>query len=169
MNNYFELLKDILAIPKNIYNINNYKEWSKFEEKLGIVLPNDYKYFITTYGTVSINNFIWFLTPFSKDENINYLKKMNIMLQSYSISKKIFPEYFIHNIYPEKDGILPWGYTENGDELYWKTSEKDNWEIVIYESRSSNFCIYKMEFTEFIYKLITKEIVCEAFPDDFLS
>ena len=95
MNNYFELLKNILDIHKDVYDTGNYKEWNKFEEELGIILPDDYKKFITTYGTGSINNFIWFLTPFSEDENINYLKKMNIILQSYNISKNNFPKDLI--------------------------------------------------------------------------
>ena len=72
--------------------------------------------------------------------------------------------------YFKKNGLLPWGYTENGDEMFWKISEKiDDWEIIVYESRSSNFYSYKMQLVEFIYKLITKKIVCNAFPSDFLQ
>nr|WP_317356409.1 SMI1/KNR4 family protein [uncultured Tyzzerella sp.] len=170
MNYYFELLKKILPIPKNVYDTGNYDDWLKFEKKLGIILPNDYKDFIETYGTGSINNFIWFLTPFSEDDNINYLKRMNIMLQSYNVSKNNFPEEFIHNTYPEKNGLLPWGYTENGDEMFWLINDNiEDWLIIAYESRSSKFYSYEMSFVEFIYKLITKKLVCDIFPQDFFE
>ena len=137
MFNYLELLERVLLIPQKAYNTGNEELWSKFEKEVGIVFPNDYKKLIGRYGTGGIGNFIWFLTPFSADRNVNYLERMNIMLEAYKISKSKLPEYFIHNVYPDKGGLLPWGYTDNGDELYWKTNEcLDNWEIIIYESAS---------------------------------
>lgn len=49
------------------------------------------------------------MTPFEEDDNIDFFKRMNAMLEAYRISKSNFPNYFIHNIYPEKDGSLLWG------------------------------------------------------------
>ena len=37
MNYYFELLKKILPIPKNVYDTGNYDDWLKFEKKLRIL------------------------------------------------------------------------------------------------------------------------------------
>lgn len=170
MLDYFKLLKNVLPIPQNVYDVGNEKMWNEFEKNTGIIFPNDYRRLIDNYGTGGIGNFIWFLTPFVDDDNVNYLKKMNIMLESYKVSKGNFPDYFTYNLYPEVGGLLPWGYTENGDELYWKTnSSLDKWEIVIYESASSDCHNYKMQLIEFLYKIITKELICNAFPEDLFD
>ncbi|MBO1580110.1 hypothetical protein [Bacillus sp. XF8] len=82
--------------------------------------------------------------------------------------KNQFPDEFTFNIYPENNGILPWAYTENGDELYWKIL-KGKWSIVVFASRYSDIYEYDMEMTKFLYKLFSKEIVCDAFSNDFMG
>lgn len=67
--------------------------WKEFEEDTGIIFPKDYKKIIQNYETGGIGNFIWLLTPFVDDDNVNYLRKMNIMLESYKISKSNLPDY----------------------------------------------------------------------------
>lgn len=65
---------------------------------------------------------------------------------------------------------MPWGYTENGDEMFWLINDNiEDWLIIAYESRSSKFYSYEMSFVEFIYKLITKKLVCDIFPQDFFE
>ena len=82
---------------------------------------------------------------------------------AYRISKNEFPEDFIHSVYPDIGGLFPCGLTDNGDEIYWLTSD---WSLIVYETRSSDFYKYSMTITEFIYKIANKELVCPAFPDD---
>lgn len=167
MSNYFELLKQVLLKADVPYNCGTEEQWNIFQDEVGIEFPSDYKEIINYYGTGGIDNFLWFLTPFETDKNVNYSFKMSVMLDAYAESKRKFPEYFSYNIFPEENGLLPWGYTDNGDELYWKTaSDTDDWEIVVYESRSPEAYHYKMGLAEFLYKLICKEIECYAFPDD---
>ena len=145
MLDYVELLENVIVAPEMGFNGKNIEEWNEFEKEIGIIFPDDYKKIISKYGTCGLDNFIWFLTPFDSDKNVNYVKRMRWMLDAYNVSKSKFPNYFPYNTYPEENGLLPWGYTDNGDELYWKTSSSpDNWEIVIYESASSENHNYKM-------------------------
>ena len=80
--------------------------------------------------------------------------------------KDMFPGDFNYSIYPEEGGLLPWGYTDNGDELFF---DLKNEFIVVIETRYSDVYKYKMGMVEFLYKLFTKKIKCDAFPDDFIS
>lgn len=170
MENYFNLLKKVIKKPDKIYNPGNEELWLQFQNKNGIIFPNDYKDMINYYGTGGINNFLWFLTPFAKDENVNYMYRSKQMLEAYKESKISFPDDFPYNIFPEKDGLLPWGYTDNGDELYWQTSKNiEEWKIVVYESRSTICYSYHMGLAEFLYKLLSKQIVCDIFPDDLFD
>jgi hypothetical protein len=165
-----ECLKKVLLPPSIPQKIGNKDEWKKFENKLGVALPEDYKLFIETYGTGGIDNFIWLLTPFVQDKNINFTSRMNVMCNAYLESRDKFPQYYKHKVFPELGGILPWAYTDNGDEIYWLTGKNsDEWSVVVYETRSPEYHEYAMTMVEFLYKIVTKELVCEAFPEDFPS
>lgn len=163
---YLEKLKSILKIPNQIYNIGNEKDWLRFQQKYKLNFPIQYVQFINTYGTGSINNFLWILTPYEENKEINIFQRANIMHESYEYMKNMFPGEFYYNIYPDEGGLLPWGYTDNGDELYF---DLNNNTIVVMETRYSNFYEYKMGMIEFLYKLFIKEIRCNAFPKDFLD
>lgn len=163
-------LNYILTPPEKPNNIGNEARWKDFFSVLGTELPPDYIKFIQTYGTGGVDNFLWILTPFVNDENVNFTVRQKEISDAYIQSKTSFPQYYKHNIYPQIGGLLPWGYTDNGDELYWLTTGKpDEWKVVVYESRSHINYTYSLRMVDFLFGLITKELVCEAFPDDFPS
>lgn len=163
-------LKSILEVPAEVFNTGNGTMWDVVEKKLGLMLPDDYKEFIDAYGTGGIGNFIWILTPFSKDANINLESKKKVMLEGYLESKSKAPEDFPFSPVTRNVGLMPWGYTENGDELYWFfTGAADKCKIIVYESRSAIYYEYDMSFSEFIVGILAGDISCKAFPDDFLE
>lgn len=165
-----EKLLEILSPPVSPHNIGNKQAWEDFINTLGTELPSDYKKFIETYGTGGIDNFIWILTPFVNDENVNFLKRKKDISEAYLQLKHDFPEYYKHNIFPVNGGLLPWAFTDNGDELYWLTEgEPDNWKIVVYETRSFENYMYSLTMTQFLYRILMKDLICDAFPDDFPS
>ncbi len=133
-------MTELIKVLENRTNNNPYDTnmlWDEFEKQYAIILPKDFKDFINFYGVGGINNFIWILNPFEKDQNINFITKKNILLSSYEHSKKQYPNLYTFDIYPSESGLIPWGFTDNGDELYWKSSLIEDWSIVIYESRNS--------------------------------
>ncbi len=163
-----ETLKKLLPPPKNPCKPGDEKGWRLLEHVLGTALPKDYKAFIGTYGTGGIDDFLWFLTPFEADENVNLLKRTQVLRDSYLELQQKHPDYYQHAFFPDEGGLMPWGYTDNGDELYWLTKgEPEEWPIVAYESRSSDYEVYHLTLTDFIAQIVSKEVVCEVFPDDF--
>ena len=163
-------LKEIIELREHKTNSYTAEKWEEIEREMGVQLPYDYKNFIDKYGTVNINEFIWVLTPFDKDEYVNLIKRGQEISKAYIESSLNNPEYFKHEVFPIKGGILPWAYTENGDEIYWLTVGKsDEWSIVVYESRSSDYYEYKIGMVEFIYGLISGKLICPAFPEDFME
>ena len=163
---YMDKLKAILKLPEIIYNKGNDQKWIVFQKNYNCKFPSEYKKFIDTYGTGSINDFLWILTPYESNKEINLFHKAEVMRTSYNYMKDMFPGDFNYSIYPEEGGLLPWGYTDNGDELFF---DLKNEFIVVIETRYSDVYKYKMGMVEFLYKLFTKKIKCNAFPDDFIS
>jgi hypothetical protein len=161
-------LKKVMLIPEIIYNFGSKDEWEKIENNIRMELPSDYKLFVSSYGSGVIDNFLWILNPFIKNENLNLLKKINIIINAYKESKKKFPKEFLHEVYPKKGGLFPWAITDNGDEIYWKMDgNPDKWSIIIYATRSFNFIEFKMSMIEFLCNLLTNKIKCNIFPEDF--
>lgn len=126
--------------------------WEEIEKKIGIIFPEDYKRFIDFHGEGGINEFLWIF---------------NVMKDAYISMQSEFPEQFSFDFYNGKTGLFPWGITDNGDELFWNY-KGDIVEIVVYESRYANNMSYIMSMEDFLCGLLSKEIVCPIFPDDFI-
>ena len=141
--------------------------WEEIEKKIGIIFPEDYKRFIDFHGEGGINDFLWILSPFSENENLNSTEKFKVMKDAYISMQSEFPEQFSIDFYNGKTGLFPWGITDNGDELFWNY-KGDIVEIIVYESRYANNMSYIMSMEEFLCGLLSKEIVCPIFPDDFI-
>ncbi|NTU21995.1 SMI1/KNR4 family protein [Brevibacillus sp. HB1.2] len=163
-------LKEILPPPIKAIHTGNEEAFNEFQDKLGVMLPNDYKQFVLTYGVGSIDDFIWVHNPFVENTALNLNEQMSDMLEAYNESRKNHPDHFKFPTFPEKGGILPWGGTDNGDELYWLTQgDPENWKVLIYGTRSSDFVQYALTMTDFLQKVLNKEIICEFFPEDIPS
>ncbi len=165
---YISKLENIIKPSNDLSDKYTKEKWDEIELALGIKLPTDYKEFINKYGVGSINDFLWILNPFTENSNLNLIKKGEEIREAYITSKNEFPDDFMHDMFPSNGGLLPCAITDNGDEIYWLTSNtSDEWNIVVYESRSSDYYEYSMGLAEFLYKILEKEIECSAFPDDF--
>jgi len=161
-------ITDVLPPPEFREELPEKGGWERVERELGTKLPTDYKTFIQTYGTGSISNFMMILNPFSKNRYLNLLSRAEIVLGAYRTSRANAPEYFKDNVFPEEHGILPFGSTDNGDDLYWRTlGDPDDWTVTLYESRGSEPFDYDGSMTEFLVDLLTGGIVCPILPVSF--
>lgn len=162
---YLQKLFEILKPKSKVFDTGNEAGWKQLELSMNIVFPIDYKEYIKTYGTGCIDNFLWVLNPFCDNENINFIQKGRSLINAYKILRRSHSDIYKYHIFPEKNGLLPWGFTDNGDELYWETGlEPDKWNVVVCKY---NFYNYRMCMTEFLYKIISREIICDEFPEDF--
>ena len=81
------------------------------------------------------------------------------------IKNEIDPNSVPFNIYPESNGIFPWGRTDNGDDLFWITEGKsDNWQIFVLSARDGEYSVLDLTVSEFLYKWMTNEIEISNFP-----
>lgn len=158
------LLENVMFVESK-KNENN--KWDIIENKMNFKFPQDYKEFIDIYGEGGINGFLSILSPFSKYNHLNLVNKFHEMKNAYDYMKNEDSEQFFLNFYEGEYGIFPWAVTDNGDELYWNVKE-DGIEIIIYASRYSDMEVFNMGTTEFLYKLLSKDLICSIFPDDFL-
>ena len=81
-------------------------------------LPPDYKVFINTYGTGSIDSFLWVLNPFSSNKHLNLLDQLSTTLDAFRVFQKDSGVELAYPLYPLKGGLIPWAASDNGDVLF---------------------------------------------------
>ena len=154
-------LTSVLPLPDpREHNFN----WDTIEKTYDIIFPEDYKLLLNLYGHGSIDNFFWILTPFCEDANINVFSQLETMKNAYGAMRDYLQTEFDYGYHPQSGGLFPWCLTENGDELYW-SKHKGTLKIVVFEARYAKKHEYEMGIIEFLYKLLSRDIICSAFPE----
>lgn len=135
-------------------------DWSTIEGELGTELPTDYKWFVETYGTGKIANFVMIWNPFTTNEHHNLVRRSKKRLEYLrkareTVPQDLLPKILPYPLFPEQDGLLPFGETIDGDTFYWQTKgQPDEWHIVINQTRSPDYEKHPMNLTTFLYLLI---------------
>lgn len=160
-------LTSIVPPPSNPSEVPVQNSWKAIEQRLEVSFPDDYKEFIETYGSGRIGQFLWIFNPFSGNENINLERQIgtqaNVLseLQSYG---EIIP----YKSFPEREGILPFGMTDNGDVLFWLTKGDPNeWGVIVNEARSPAWEIFDLSMSRFLAGILQKKVICNIFPKSF--
>ncbi len=165
-----ESLKTLMAPPANPSDLPNEGGWQSVERSLGITLPEDYKAFIACYGTGAIDNFLWVLNPFSQNENLNLSSQSGVRLDSQRQFSLESGREMPYALYPDTNGLFPWGVTDNGDVLYWLCKGSPSlWVIVICDSRASQWREYTLSTCQFFAAIVARELIVDVFPEDFPS
>lgn len=157
-------IKDILV---NTINVIHEYDWETIENEFNIIFPEDYKWFLENYGVGSINDFLWIFSPICDNLNLNSIEQYKVMKNSYNYMKSNNLIEFEYSFYKNGIGLFPWGITDNGDELYFNYLNGRT-EIVVFASRYTEVMTCKMNITDFLSGVLTKEIECNFFPDDFV-
>jgi hypothetical protein len=80
-------------------------------------IPTDYLRFLGTYGTGCIDEFIWIFSPSSRNENLNFLKQLELQTRALVGGAEFGAKPPPFPVYPMTNGFVPFGITDNGDLL----------------------------------------------------
>lgn len=140
--------------------------WEEIEHLLKKTLPEDYKAFISAYGSGTIGHFISVLNPFSTRPGLNLLEQTKLQLEALSILHSDFGEPQPYPLHPDPQGLLPVAITDNGDVVHWLTGNSPaGWSIVVNEARSPDYEAFDCNLTTFLDGLLRHTIKCRAFPN----
>jgi hypothetical protein len=163
-------LEAILKPPLGLAEIVRPEIWEQVERDLGTALPDDYKRFVSIYGTGRIDQFLWIFTPTASSKYINLVEANRAYSQLLDEARKWDREYDPYDLYPAPGGLLAFGATDNGNVLYWKTRDAPSqWTVVAYQSRGLEHFDFNGSMSEFLAALLSREITCNVFPADFPS
>jgi len=141
--------------------------WPSVELELAVRLPDDYKEYIEIYGSGGIDGFLWIFNPFSGNENLN-LKRQVVRQRQVLADLRSQGEALPYDAFPLQGGILPFGVTDNGDVLFWKTERRaDDWTVVVNESRSPAWERFDLSMCGFLQGVLAGQVRCNIFPRTF--
>jgi len=167
-----EALSKLVKPPAELVFGGDDLPWNTIESELGTRLPDDYKQFVGRFGMGKLNGFISFTNPLTANPYLNLIKRLELfyegertMLLNQPDASELFPPFPLH---PESPGLLPWGVTDNGQDLLWHTSgQPDQWPVIVYTGRDGRYEEFPLTMTQFLAGILAGEQVSELFPEDF--
>src|SRR5262245_22983500 len=107
-------------------------DWKAVEQHLGLPLPVDYKRFVEQYGSGPVDDFVFILHPSTTNENLNLLRQSAVRLGALRALRDSGAEDVPYQPEARPGGLLPWGFTDNGDVGYWHIRSRDpqSWTVV---------------------------------------
>ncbi len=164
-------LTAIVPPPAKPVETGNKKLWAQLEKQIG-PLPQDYKDYITLYGSGSLGEFVRVYNPFAQDEYVDLMCAIVRFGEINTHIKQLAGMHFPYPDYPEPGAILPWARDDNGNVYYWKTGadNPDDWPVVVQASRASrpeHWQEVASPMTTFLAKAYTRRVNCKFWPKDF--
>ncbi|EOU9551259.1 SMI1/KNR4 family protein [Cronobacter dublinensis] len=163
-------LTQILPPPASPSDSGKGKTWPLIPGS--IKFPSDYVDFINTYGSGRIADFIVIFNPFSKDENVNFFDQYNYISEDLGYLIESDSDYYKYKLYPDDNGLIPVGVTDNGDYIFWVVTSKENsnqWGTAVIPSRSPDVEYFKCNLVSLIEQILDKSLKASSLPDDFPS
>lgn len=143
-------LRLILPAPKRLLNACG--DWAEVERSLGVVLPPDYKEFISTYGSGTVGC-IEIVSPLGLTQDV---REWWVNWAGF-ISDLAEYEEVPYPVYPELGGLLPFGTLGDVDLLAWRTEGDSRLWPFVYHDREQGFLEIKgLSATEFILEAVTQ-------------
>lgn len=172
MRNLTDALQKIVTPPSFPTSNGGFDRFIEIETELGLQLPSDYKDLIIAYGDGCWQGFWYLLNPFTENKYLNLITQASQdgssgydILSAKRSVRNLVTDY-PHKIWPEENGIFPWGMTDNGGRFFWITrGNADDWPTIYYPSRDPDFERYELSVSEIILGAISGTL--PIFSDEF--
>lgn len=161
-------LKLVLPPPSAPICVPAESEWRAAQEEYGATIPVDLKEFVAEYGAGCIDGFLWIFSPATQNPHIDMRTQFR---ERSSVLQQLRDKYswdIPHPIHPDPGCLVPWAQTDNGDVLYWVPTG-GGYSVVVQDSRAPEWDEFELRPTDFLEKLLTREIVVTLFPETWPS
>ena len=135
-----------------------------------VVLPEDYLHFLSVYGVGTFDMFLHVMAPERSDGRANVRERTASFWSVLARMSEFVPEAMapLSDMLHAAASVAVWGSTDNGDLCLWvvPADDADGFVLVI-GSRFEDWYEYGVSITEFLHRILTGDIRCPAFPEDF--
>jgi hypothetical protein len=149
------------------------EDWLKIEAEIGLELPQDFKDYIRCYGAGQWLEFFGIIDPFYEWKHPQAQKNWRAWIidrigHLNNIEERVKNYYASFKPYPAVNGLLAFGYDDNGGTLCWQTTGKpDQWPIVCLDGKTTQeYDLFDMPLTEFLAGVVSEKICPATFAPD---
>lgn len=141
-------------------------DWPSVQRAVGSALPVDYRMLVELTGSVYAGGFLGMFAPGHRNPNLDLLVQIGARLGALQELKRAFgDEACPYPLWFEPGGLLPWGASDNGDVLYWRTQgHPDQWTVVVGEARGPAFEEFPLPASDFLHAFVEGRLECSIFP-----
>ncbi len=161
------MIEELIAVlprPANPVLVPSHDEFSLLERELATQLPTDYFEFWRTYGAGAISDFLGVLRPQQRAQFKGFVGHALHWLRLDAPKPRTN-----WDPHPAIGGLIPWGGTDNGDVLCWRTiGEPPEWTVTVLPPRTDVVDDYGLTMTRFLSRWIAGDLVVKSFPTDIV-
>ena len=151
-----------------------------------VVLPGDYLHFLSVYGVGTFDMFLHVMAPEHDNEYLSVRERTasfwSVLAQMLEPNPTVEPlrgmlgasAGVFDPVAPLADSlhaaasVAVWGSTDNGDLCLWVVpADGEDGFVLVIGSRFEDWYEYGVSITEFLHRILTGDIRCPAFPEDF--
>jgi hypothetical protein len=150
------------------------EEWVPVESKMGVTFPTHYKDYIQTYGAGQWLNFFGIMNPFYQwkhPEASGYFRWTETRLETLdSPYRRESPTYYApFERHPAPNGLIPFGYDDNGGTLCFQVSgDESSWPIILLDGKlTPEYDTFQGTVAAFIGALLEAKFKPTTWPDLF--
>ena len=135
-----------------------------------VVLPEDYLHFLSVYGVGTFDMFLHVMAPERSDGRANVRERTASFWSVLERMSEFVPEAMapLSDMLHAAASVAVWGSTDNGDLCLWVVpAEGEDGFVLVIGSRFEDWYEYGVSITEFLHRILTGDIRCPAFPEDF--
>ena len=146
-------------------------QWEDVEQKIGAVLPQDYKDLVNLYGSGGFGDYVCLLSPFAPElgpySGFNFYRCVNFLNEMGALRLETPDLYPPFAPYPSPGGLLPWGRecSDGGIQCWLTKGNAENWGCIILDGDwSEEYHEYPVTATGFLVGWLTGQIVISHYP-----
>jgi hypothetical protein len=173
MNASLQQLIELVPPPANPVAPGASEEWVRVENEIGSRLPQDFKDYTKVYGAGQWLDFLGVMDPFYEWKHPQAHRSWREWIISRighlnELEEQAKPYYAPFKAYPVPNGLLAFGYDDNGGTLCWETAGNPNqWPIVCLDGKTSDeYNLFTLSLSAFLAGMVNKEIVPISFAPD---
>lgn len=146
-------------------------DWVEVERALGLPLPQEYKEYVRKFPRGFFNDYVQVITPDRYEGRLDLLGTFRMVLDNMREMRGDRPQEFPHPIYPELDGVIPWGNSPKGEYFYWVSSDSnpDKWCTAISGSGWHDWEVHSQSMVGLLAGLMTGEVESKLLQKDLNS
>jgi hypothetical protein len=133
-------------------------DWDVLERSRGLRFPSDYRDFVSIFGAGDLGNYLYLLTPGILNSSERYVDNLANIRTSFAHQSSL--DYSPLPLYPDEDGMLHWGGTDEGDFLFWdcRPDDPDLWKVIQYHRQMHAWIEYNCGMVELLVRLLNGEL-----------